>query len=84
VDGNAVTASVDPVSGLVCLVWTPTRPGRHGGSRVLDGAELDWVIDALEQLRGGLIDRFGSVGGRVGIDLGAFLDAVLKRTPTPP
>jgi hypothetical protein len=42
------------------------------------------VIDALDQVRVGLIDRFGSGGGPNRIDMGAFLDAVLKRTPSRP
>jgi hypothetical protein len=74
----------DPVSGLVRLSWVDTPPGRRGGSRVLDGPELDLVIDALDQIRVGLTDRFGSDGGQVSIDLGPFLDAVLKRTPSRP
>jgi hypothetical protein len=82
--GNRIEASIDPVSGLVCLTWADTRTGRHGGSRVLHGPELDRVIDALDQIRVGLIDRFGSVGGRVRTDMAAFLDAVLKHTPTQP
>jgi hypothetical protein len=82
--GNRIEASTDPVSGLVCLTWAETRTGRHAGSRVLDGPELDQVIGALDQVRVGLIVRFGSGGGPVRIDMGAFLDAVLKRTPSRP